>query len=74
MQYMLKKTIVRVEIFKEDDQYIAISPELSVSSFGDSPEEAKASLTEVIFLFLEECEQMGTLNGLIRAKLSPGAK
>ena len=58
----MEETIVRVEIFKEDDQYVAISPELSVSSFGDSPEEAKASLTEAISLFLEECERMGTLN------------
>ncbi len=27
---------VRVEIFKEDDVYTALSPELNVSSFGET--------------------------------------
>jgi len=34
---------------------------LSVSSFGDTPEEALASLQEAVTLFLEECQRMGTL-------------
>ena len=62
MIIIIKDTIFRIEVFKEEGRYIALSLELNVSSFGDSPEEAKASLTEAISLFLEECEQMGTLN------------
>ena len=73
MQYMVKNPvetimrdiIIKTEIFREGDQYVAISPELNVSSFGDSPKEAKASLIKAISLFLEECERMGTLNKVI---------
>lgn len=52
---------VRVEIFKEDDLYVALSPELNVSSFGETIAEAKESIKEAIELFLEECREMGTL-------------
>ena len=55
----------RIEIFKEDDQYVAIAPELNVSSFGDNPDEAKSSLAEAVGLFLEECKRMGTLEDVL---------
>lgn len=29
---------IRIEIFEEDNQYVALSPELNVSSFGQSIE------------------------------------
>ncbi|MSQ15790.1 MAG: type II toxin-antitoxin system HicB family antitoxin [Dehalococcoidia bacterium] len=56
---------LRIEIFKEDDQYAAIAPELNVSSFGDSPDEAKSALAEAVELFLEECKRMGTLEDVL---------
>lgn len=43
--------VYRTEIFKEDDQFVAICPELNVSSFGDSVKDAKKSLREAIDLF-----------------------
>jgi predicted RNase H-like HicB family nuclease len=43
---------IRVEIFKEDDVYVALSPELNVSSFGETIFEAKESIKEAIELFL----------------------
>ena len=46
--------VYRAEVFKEDGQFVAICPELNVSSFGDSVEEARKSLREAIDLFLEE--------------------
>jgi len=49
------------QLFEEDDQIVAVCPELNVSSFGDSVEEALASLREAVGLFLEECQRMGTL-------------
>ncbi len=61
----MENIIVRVEIFEENDQYVALSPELNVSSFGDTPKKAKASLSEAISLFVEECERMGTLNEIL---------
>jgi len=51
---------IRVEIFKEDDMYVALSPDLNVSSFGETIDEAKESIKEAIESFLEECREMGT--------------
>lgn len=39
----------RIEIFKEDGQFVAIAPELNVSSFGNTQKEAKDSLREAVF-------------------------
>ena len=49
------------QLFEEDGQIVALCPELNVSSFGDTPAEALASLQEAVTLFLEECQRMGTL-------------
>jgi predicted RNase H-like HicB family nuclease len=56
---------IRVEIFKEDDVYVALSPELNVSSFGETIDEAKESIKEAVEGFLEECREMGTLNEVL---------
>ncbi|MEW6739733.1 MAG: type II toxin-antitoxin system HicB family antitoxin [Nitrospirota bacterium] len=56
---------LKAEIFKEDDVYVALAPELNVSSFGETIDEAKASLKEAIEAFVEECEQMGTLEDVL---------
>ncbi len=49
------------QLFEEDNQIVALCPELNVSSFGDTPQEALAALQEAVELFLEECQRMGTL-------------
>jgi len=49
------------QLFDENGQVVALCPELNVSSFGDTPEEALACLQEAVVLFLEECRRMGTL-------------
>ena len=56
---------VRIEIFKEGDIYVVLSPELNVSSFGDTIEDAKRSIKEAIEAFIEECERMGTLEDVL---------
>jgi predicted RNase H-like HicB family nuclease len=56
---------MRIEIFKEGDVYVALSPELNVSSFGDTIEDAKKSIKEAIEAFVEECERMGTLEEVL---------
>jgi predicted RNase H-like HicB family nuclease len=43
------------------DLYVGLCPHLDVSSFGETIEEAKHSLEEVLEIFIEECETMGTL-------------
>ncbi|MCK4325291.1 type II toxin-antitoxin system HicB family antitoxin [bacterium] len=55
----------RVEIFEEDGQYVSLCPELNLSSFGNTPDEARAAIREAIDLFLEECEEMGTLKDVL---------
>jgi predicted RNase H-like HicB family nuclease len=52
-------------LFEEDEQIVAICPELSISSFGDTAEEALACLQEAVTLFLEECHRMGTLETVL---------
>lgn len=59
---MLRKITFRVEIFKEARQFVAICPELNVSSFGATKEKAEKSIHEAVSLFLEECHRLGTLD------------
>jgi predicted RNase H-like HicB family nuclease len=58
---MINPIQAKCEIFKEDDLSVALCPELDVSSFGETIQEAKASLEEALLAFLEECENMNTL-------------
>ena len=62
---MLKTVIFRVEIFEEEGQYVALCPELNVSSYDDTIEGAKNSINEAVELFLEECEEAGTLEEVL---------
>jgi len=54
-----------VEIWKEDDQYIAHATPLDVVSSGPNPEEARAALKEAVHLFLETAKEMGTLREIL---------
>ncbi|HNS01606.1 MAG TPA: type II toxin-antitoxin system HicB family antitoxin [Anaerolineae bacterium] len=62
---MNRIVVTRVEIFREDDTYVALCPDLDVSSFGDTPEQAKLSLHEALEGFLETCEALGTLEQVL---------
>jgi predicted RNase H-like HicB family nuclease len=59
------KISLRIEIFKEADTYVALSPELNVSSFGETIEDAKRSIMEALEAFMEEIERMGTLEAIL---------
>ncbi len=56
---------LKVEVFREDDQFVTLCPELNLSSFGDSIEEAKASFREALEAFVEECQEMGTIDEVL---------
>ncbi len=62
---MSRLVVTRVEVFREEDVFVALCPDLDVSSFGDTPEEAKRSLQEALEAFLEQCETMGTLEQVL---------
>lgn len=53
------------QIFKEGRAFVAHTPELDVSSCGDSEEQALANLKEAVRLFLEEADKIGTLNQIL---------
>ena len=57
----MHRIVYRAEFFKEGDVYVALAPELNVSSFGETLEEAKRSIQEAVEAFVEECDRMGTL-------------
>ena len=59
------KIVTRIEIFQEDDVYVALAPDVNVSSFGETSEEAQASIKEALEAFFEECDHMGTLHDIL---------
>nr|NIQ06259.1 type II toxin-antitoxin system HicB family antitoxin [Candidatus Korarchaeota archaeon]NIR47686.1 type II toxin-antitoxin system HicB family antitoxin [candidate division KSB1 bacterium]NIS23268.1 type II toxin-antitoxin system HicB family antitoxin [candidate division KSB1 bacterium]NIU23798.1 type II toxin-antitoxin system HicB family antitoxin [candidate division KSB1 bacterium]NIU92227.1 type II toxin-antitoxin system HicB family antitoxin [candidate division KSB1 bacterium] len=59
------KIEVNIEYFEEDDVIVALCPELQVSSFGDTLEEAEKSIQEALELFFEGCESLGTIHEVL---------
>lgn len=55
----------RAEIFREGDLHVARCPDLDVSSFGDTVDEARDALQEAVEAFLEGCELLGTLDEVL---------
>ena len=62
---MVHRIVFRTEFFKEDDLYVGLAPELDVSSFGETLEEAKQSIQAAVDAFVDECEAMGTLKEVL---------
>ncbi len=62
MKINKNETILKVNILKESGNYIAYSPALDISSCGKSEAEAKRNLGSAVKLFLEELQEMGTLD------------
>ena len=62
---MRKDIILRIEIVREGDLFVGICPDLQISSFGETIEEAKRSVREAVGAFIEECESMGTLDEVL---------
>ncbi|HLZ23889.1 MAG TPA: hypothetical protein VKQ30_17390 [Ktedonobacterales bacterium] len=46
--------IVDVVIYREDDQWVAQALNVDVSSFGESPEAARAAIQEALELYFED--------------------
>ena len=60
-----QQIVIRADIFKEGRHYVALCPELNVSSFGNSVVDARRSLQEAVSLFLEECVRLGSLQHVL---------
>ena len=59
------KVKLNVEYFEEDGAVVALCPDLQVSSFGDTIEEAERSIQEALELFFEGCQTLGTTNEVL---------
>lgn len=68
----MTRVVYRAEIFSEGDCFVGLYRELDVSSFGDTPEDARSSLQEAIEAFLEGCEYLGTLDDVLPKLCSKG--
>jgi predicted RNase H-like HicB family nuclease len=53
------------ELWKEGNMYVSYCPELDISSCGESVDQAKKNLMEVILINLEEAQKMGTFDRLL---------
>ena len=53
------------QVFRERNTYVAYAPELDISSCGLTRNKAEKNLMEAVRLFLEEAENMGTLEQIL---------
>jgi predicted RNase H-like HicB family nuclease len=55
-------------IYRENDGYVALCPELDVASQGDSVEEASSNLREAVELFIESADA-SEVEGRLRGEM-----
>jgi predicted RNase H-like HicB family nuclease len=54
------------ELWKEGNMYVSYCPELDIASCGETVDQAKKNLGEVILINLEEAQKIGTLGTLLQ--------
>lgn len=54
------------ELWKEENMYVSYCPELDIASCGETVDQAKKNLKEVILINLEEAQKNGTLDKLLK--------
>jgi predicted RNase H-like HicB family nuclease len=54
------------ELWKEGNMYVSYCPELDIASCGETVDQAKKNLKEVILISLEEAQKLGTLDSLLQ--------
>ena len=53
------------ELWREGNMYISYCPELDIASCGETVDQAKKNLKEVILINLEEAQKLGTFDNLL---------
>ena len=61
----MDRIIYSIEESILDGTYQAYCPELIITSFGDTSDEAKESLRREIGSYLEDCEELGVLDEVL---------
>ena len=59
---MKDRVIYRIEESKYHDAYQAVCPELLITAFGDTPEDARNALRQQVAEYLEDCDNLGALD------------
>jgi predicted RNase H-like HicB family nuclease len=54
------------ELWKEGNMYVSYCPELDIASCGESVDQAKKNLKEVILIHLEEAQMHDSLDKLLK--------
>jgi predicted RNase H-like HicB family nuclease len=54
------------ELWKEGNMYVSYCPELDIASCGETVDQAKKNLKEVILINLEEAQKLGSLDNLLQ--------
>ena len=56
------RVVYQIEESRAGDSYQAVCPELLITAFGDSPEEARNALRQQVAEYLEDCDNLGALD------------
>ena len=59
---MKDRVIYRIEESKYGDACQAVCPELLITAFGDTPEDARNALRQQVAEYLEDCDNLGALD------------
>lgn len=59
------KFALPVSILKEGNSFIAYTPALDLSTFGDTFEDARKNFDEAVNIFFEELVKMGTVDEVL---------
>jgi predicted RNase H-like HicB family nuclease len=54
------------ELWREGNMYVSYCPELDIASCGETVDQAKKNLKEVILINLEEAQKLGSLDSLLQ--------
>ncbi len=61
----MDKIVYQIEESREGKYFLAYCPELVITAFGDTAEEARSSLRKEISGYLEDCEALGILDEVL---------
>ena len=59
------RIVYQIEESREGKNYLAYCPELVITAFGDTAEEARDLLRAEISAYLEDCETLGILDDVL---------
>ena len=61
----MDRIVYQIEETRDGRSCTAFCPELVITAFGSSPEEAKENLRSEIARYLEDCEELGILDEVL---------